>query len=60
MGLGDELMRPAITFRRNGKISAVEKESYDPLVDVFFQTSTWLDVRRYVRRVDKADLRLKH
>ena len=48
MGLGDELMRTAIIFRRKGRISAVEKESYDPLVYVFFQTSACTDGATFV------------
>ena len=48
MGLVGELMRVAIIFRRKGRISAVEKESYDPLVDVFFQTSACTDDATFV------------
>ena len=48
MGLGDELMRAAIIFRRKGRIFAVEKESYDSLVYVLFQTSACTDDATFV------------
>ena len=36
-------MKPAIVFRGKGNVSSAEKTQYDQDVDVFFQTSAWMD-----------------
>ena len=40
---GDQHVKPAIVFRGKGNVSSAEKTQYDQDVDVFFQTSAWMD-----------------
>ena len=40
---GDQHVKPAVVFRGKGNVSSAEKTQYDQDVDVFFQTSAWMD-----------------
>ncbi|KAK3731080.1 hypothetical protein QZH41_007971 [Actinostola sp. cb2023] len=50
---GDQHVKPAIVFRGKGNVFSAEKAQYDQDVDVYFQSSAWMDTQlnqEWVRR----------
>lgn len=50
---GDQHVKPAIVFRGKGNVFSAEKAQYDQDVDVYFQSSAWMDTQlnqKWVRR----------
>ena len=40
---GEQNVKPALIFRRKGRMANEEKEKYDKRVDAYFQQNAWMD-----------------
>lgn len=51
---GEQNVKPAIVFRGKGNVQAGERAEYDESVDVYFQSSAWMDSSINMQWVEKT------